>query len=32
LVRMVYDMCLDHLVEMGWFMNGRLRSRDGKAP
>ncbi|BFG81457.1 hypothetical protein PTKU46_94910 [Paraburkholderia terrae] len=30
LVRMVYDMCLGHLVEMGWFMNGRLRSRDGK--
>jgi hypothetical protein len=32
LVRMVYDMCLGHLVEMGWFMNGRLRSRDGHAP
>jgi hypothetical protein len=31
-VRAVYDMCLDHLVEMGWFMNGRLRSRDGEAP
>ncbi|MPW20675.1 hypothetical protein GCT13_28305 [Paraburkholderia sp. CNPSo 3157] len=31
-VRAVYDMCLDHLVEMGWFMNGTLRSHDGEAP
>ena len=31
-VRAVYHMCLDHLVEMGWFMNGRLRSADGEAP
>ena len=30
-VRAVYEMCVDHLVEMGWFMNGRLRTRDGEA-
>ena len=30
-VRAVYEMCVDHLVEMGWFMNGKLRTRDGEA-